>query len=923
MNKNETRIFTIDLIAESGAAADGLETNIVEVTLTSDGEFEPGMNIDLSTISGSAFFIPDNLPHITVTTNILGNASAELACTEEGTVTIRATLLGEIPAVTAEAISAFGTGGAKLQPPVLREAQNGNITTGELIGTAVHVDIAAWNGMTSGDVVVLDWAGTLPGGAPGPETGPLHIVTDDEASDGEDISFSVGIAEYLMPYAGGGTLMLSYAVNDAPSDSTIVTVDGSESSLDAPTVDEAVGSGLPTSGDIVTIRVPAWPGMLANDHLNYYWQGFYATGNSNTFSDGVSVPDVLVGQDITFTLYSEAAVVPFIGGHVELWYEIRPVGEGTIQASRHQTYGVGEIQVLPAPVIEEGIGNILDPEGLEEAVHVGVAYPGITSGDALQVYWKGTEVSGAVGEEYRPAIHVVTDLEAPSGLVRISIPVDAQVTPYEGGIVAVRYDLHRITGGSQAESSEEVIYSILPLVQSGSLRVVGARRDGYNWMNARSGLVALNESSREPVEAVWRYADEGEGVAGTRFMDFSPEKLLEVRYGGDIVLLRPINIAATGEQYADYSAGLVLLDDGSVVAWGNTEMGGTLPVEIAILRDNVSIAGTGYAFAALRSNSSVVAWGSAVSGGNGSSVGTLQDIVSVTATWSAFAALRSEGSVVAWGDATYGGTVPVEIATLRDIVSVTGSGHAFAAVRSDGSVVAWGYASKGGTVPGEIANLRDIVSVTGSGHAFTALRSDGSVVAWGEAGNGGMVPAEIANLRDIISVMGNELAFSALRRDGSVVSWGQAGNGGNSSSLAHLRDVVSVTGSSHAFAALRSDGSVVAWGEQGGSVPTEIATLRDIVSVTGGTGAFAALRKDGSVVAWGNEANGGNAASVSDVRNARAVYSKTYGFIMLTDLGEIRVWGLGPTVSQGNVPAGINGHISYQYPDSLKLTLRS
>ena len=69
---------------------------------------------------------------------------------------------------------------------------------------------------------------------------------------------------------------------------------------------------------------------------------------------------------------------------------------------------------------------------------------------------------------------------------------------------------------------------------------------------------------------------------------------------------------------------------------------------------------------------------------------------------SAFAALKSDGSVVAWGDAGYGGSVatlsPAGSNLTSGVVSTYSTDKAFAALKSDGSVVAWGDAGSGGSM---------------------------------------------------------------------------------------------------------------------------------------------------------------------------------------------------------------------------------
>ena len=106
----------------------------------------------------------------------------------------------------------------------------------------------------------------------------------------------------------------------------------------------------------------------------------------------------------------------------------------------------------------------------------------------------------------------------------------------------------------------------------------------------------------------------------------------------------------------------------------------------------------------------------------------------------AFAALRSDGSVVSWGGGRAGFSNidfdgPNNDLEVKNIFSTT---EAFAALRSDGSVVSWGGNSYGGyggdstnidfDGPNNDLSVEDIFSTAGS---FYALRSDGSVVSWG------------------------------------------------------------------------------------------------------------------------------------------------------------------------------------------------
>ncbi|MGL5128507.1 MAG: hypothetical protein ACRC7D_10190, partial [Aeromonas popoffii] len=122
-------------------------------------------------------------------------------------------------------------------------------------------------------------------------------------------------------------------------------------------------------------------------------------------------------------------------------------------------------------------------------------------------------------------------------------------------------------------------------------------------------------------------------------------------------------------------------------------------------------------------------------------IATMDDIIQCTGNYGAFAAVRANGTVVAWGYTPDGGTVPPTIATLTDLVQVTGTGSgvgAFAALRANGTVVAWGNAIYGGTVPaGVVQQLTGVRAVYCADKAFAALTTDSRVVTWGEATTGG------------------------------------------------------------------------------------------------------------------------------------------------------------------------------------------
>eukprot|EP00439_Symbiodinium_sp_Y106_P037160 s824_g4.t1 len=109
----------------------------------------------------------------------------------------------------------------------------------------------------------------------------------------------------------------------------------------------------------------------------------------------------------------------------------------------------------------------------------------------------------------------------------------------------------------------------------------------------------------------------------------------------------------------------------------------------------------------------------------------------LVATDAAFAAIKEDGSVVAWGCARFGGDCSSVAQQLVEVQQIHASEAAFAAIKEDGTVVTWGNSSAGGDssmVQGSLADLHRIHAASG---AFAAVRNDGQVVTWGDPRGGG------------------------------------------------------------------------------------------------------------------------------------------------------------------------------------------
>ncbi|MBN2865405.1 MAG: cadherin-like domain-containing protein, partial [Thiotrichales bacterium] len=433
------------------------------------------------------------------------------------------------------------------------------------------------------------------------------------------------------------------------------------------------------------------------------------------------------------------------------------------------------------------------------------------------------------------------------------------------------------------------------------------------------------------------------------------------------------NLVNVKQVYSNYYAFAALKNDGSVVTWGSESQGGDRSAAISATAEAnplssgvVDIASTWFAFAALKNDGSVVTWGLSGYGNDMTYTDVSSQVIDVRsqlssgvvklyASNSAFAALKSDGSVVSWGNATNGGDSALRNNTFvssanlfldSGVVSIVATSNGFAALKNDGTVVSWGYG--GSNQPANVftaGNISEVTKIFANLNSFAAIKTDGSVVAWGDLGSGGDISSvsnELSNPSNpVVEIFSGYKSFAALRQDGSLVTWGHADFGANSSSvsaeLASVKSVVS-TGYNYspaggAFAALKSDGSVVTWGnaDYGGDASAAVggSLSSGVQKVFANSRAFAALKVDGSVVTWGAADAGGDltysysGAAPSSVASqltsgVKDIYINDSAFVALKDDGSVVTWGslgYGIDTPQGNDNADILGLVDIYHQD--------
>ena len=428
-------------------------------------------------------------------------------------------------------------------------------------------------------------------------------------------------------------------------------------------------------------------------------------------------------------------------------------------------------------------------------------------------------------------------------------------------------------------------------------RLYGTANAGTDYIGATSGTVNFAAGSSSATLSLPALADVVIDPGETVIAQISPSGAYAITPGqqtatatitaeGVEVSVKAGQLLGTTSEYSNMNAFAALKSDGSVVAWGDSFSGGTTPFGLTGVTQIYS--GNG-AFAALKSDGSVVAWGDSAYGGIAPE--GLSDVTKIFSNANAFVALKSDGHVVAWGKSDSGGTAPAE---LNQVNQISSSGAAFAALKDDGSVVSWGDSRCGGISPSGLSGVNHIFS---NPLAFAALKTDGTVVAWGDSLYGGTAPSGLSGVTEISSTLS---AFAALKSDGSVVAWGDSELG--ATIPPGLTDVTKIYSNYGAFTALKSDGSIVSWGNDvsGGMAPSGVGGVTQIFSTFL---AFAALRSDGSVVCWGKSDYGGIAPT--GLTGVKQIYATPFAFAALKSDGSVVAWG--DSAKGGTAPAGLSG----------------
>ena len=272
-------------------------------------------------------------------------------------------------------------------------------------------------------------------------------------------------------------------------------------------------------------------------------------------------------------------------------------------------------------------------------------------------------------------------------------------------------------------------------------------------------------------------------------------------------------------------------------------------------------------------------------------------------------ALKTDGSIVAWGSNDFGQLgstisttnvlsptplVPLIGTTLPVFSAIAVGANHTLALTVDGKVLAWGANTDGqiGLNPSLTAyspipqdmRLSGVKAIAAGGNYSLALMADDTVRAWGRNGDtdsSSFNPASISGLGGGVMAIAAGSGHALALKQGKVLAWGnnwagQLGNGGTTASpspvdASTLTDVSSI-GAGNSFSLAVQGGVVYAWGhnpagqigpetirQQLTPTPVKIdssTTSQNIKALAAGGNHVVAMKFDGTLWAWGDNGRG-------------------------------------------------------------------
>ncbi|VVE80057.1 RCC1 domain-containing protein [Pandoraea sputorum] len=334
----------------------------------------------------------------------------------------------------------------QLAAPVVREAVGG-VLDPSLVQNGAHVDIAPWRNMTQGEIVMMYWRGTAADGSP---VNDQDFKVVEAADIGNPVSFDIMFSA-ISPIAGG-SVEVYYVITSGggmrESAHLILSVlDTLE--LPEPDVEGEVNGELDPAlvPNGPTITIPKWPDMAVGDSVQWYWIGASPNGQATGVIDILAPAQI---GDVTDVVPRGVVEINAIGGDsVNVLYVVRRNGgERTSMVNVIRVLPLDDV-LLPAPVVEEAVGDTLNPDDVDGFATVTVApYEGMATNDVVRIFF-GEGTGG--GEKIDSFLVTDNNVGVP---IQMFVPKD-KVEFFDTATVTIYYKV--IRNGTERSSYQLIL----------------------------------------------------------------------------------------------------------------------------------------------------------------------------------------------------------------------------------------------------------------------------------------------------------------------------------------------------------------------------------------------------------------------------------------------------------------------------------